>query len=157
MRRKIIDTSCGPIDLSGLDYCQLPYTLTKGVLATQEGLVVDNDASESVVHVTLQWLGRDRLSGYAGRIFDWPDAAERLRYREGEPWCTSSYGAITPAIVCYPGTNKATGLSGYIFGEPIKDNPLHRLAAILCDDAQAFRVLHWCVTNCTQISTKEQT
>jgi hypothetical protein len=29
--------------------------------------------------------------------------------------------------------------------------PLHRLAAILADDAEAFRVLHWCVDNLEKV------
>jgi hypothetical protein len=70
-------------------------------------------------------------------IIPWPDAAERLRYREGAPWCNVMQGFRDWfPIVCKSRKENANEL---LF-------PLHRLAAILCDDAEAFRVLHWCVT-----------
>ena len=116
----------------------LPVQLTEGVTATREGLWITD--TEPVRFMFPSW---DDF--YDGRLISWDDAAERLRYQEGEPWCTSSDGAFTRDIVCHSGKRKPSGLSGYIFGEPIKDNPLHRLAAILCDGAEEFRVLHWCV------------
>ena len=68
----------------------------------------------------------------------WPDAAKLLQYREGEPWCVAKgEWNKSKELVC-----------GSDYWPEIHEvEPLHRLAAILCDDAEAFRVLHWCVTN----------
>jgi hypothetical protein len=118
---------------------KLPILLSTGVTATIEGLEITDTATAGHFAV--------RHSAYGGYLIPWLDAAERLRYREGEPWCTSSDGSYLVDIVCREPRRKAGGITGYIFGQPIKDNPLHRLAAILCDDADGFRVLHWCVTN----------
>jgi len=65
----------------------------------------------------------------------WPDVAERLRYREGENFCfLVNHYEGDESIVCEtpPG--------------PVGPS-LHRLAAILCDDAEGFRVLHYCIHN----------
>jgi hypothetical protein len=123
----------------------LPTQLTKGVSATREGLVTNGYYGQIITEMTTEeW--EDTYEGEGGwGLIPWPDAAERLRYREGEPWCTSSDGAFTRDIVCREGRITPSGLTGFIFGEPIKDNPLHRFAAILCEDAEGFRVLHACI------------
>jgi len=111
---------------------QLPYTLTKGVTATQEGLVFDRTPLVQLFGDP-EWLP----FGADGYIVSWPDAAERLKYRDGEPWC---YGG-KDHIVC--GNETEIGiLDGWVIS-------LHRLAAVLCDDAEGFRVLHWCVHSLT--------
>ena len=66
----------------------------------------------------------------------WPDAAERLRYREGEPWCF----AYIDEIMCVDANQMPDPVDDYTL-------PLHRLAAILCDNGEKFRVLHWCLHN----------
>ena len=99
---------------------RLPYELTTGVTATREGLVFDEPA---------MWI-REAFEHHGRRLVEWPDAAEQLRYRAGEPWCHDS---IT-CIFCVRADDTRDTWIG-----------LHRLAAILCDDAEAFRVLHWCV------------
>ena len=108
---------------------KLPYTLTKGVTATREGLVIEwgnpivtffNDARKDL--------------GMSQWTVAWPDAAERVRYREGEPWCC--YDERNNGLLCDKSILAYHGAPSY----------LHRIAAILCDDAEAFRVLHWCVT-----------
>ena len=117
---------------------KLPCQLTKGVTATREGLVAHDD------YGTLfcddgeeEWY--EKYEEYNGatvrRLIPWPDAAERLRYRDGEPWCVDS--ERDNGLICDTTTPAYHGTPSY----------LHRLAAILCDDAQAFLVLHWCVTN----------
>ena len=126
----------------------LPVQLSEGVTAILDGL----EMHASVYFAVCQFLNdmdtdAERVVGTEYFVWSWPAAAERLWYREGEPWCTSSDGAFTLDIVCRSGKDTPSGLSGYIFGVPIKDNPLHRLAAILCDGAEEFRVLHWCVHN----------
>ena len=117
---------------------KLPYTLTKGVTATREGLWIRDGLPVATPDwfADYRWWPNDATSRIA-----WPDAAERLQYREGEPWCQLSefehldIGNTHVNIVCFPG-NFYT------------DKPsLHRLAAILCEDADAFRVLLWCVHN----------
>ena len=125
---------------------QLPYELTAGVTATREGLFFDGNyyhlvdfmgASLDIHDVFVEVYS---YSNYRGLTHDywltWPDAADRLRYRKGEPWCAR----YTPSSGTYNGTS--------IMGP--EDGPiLRRLAAILCDDSNAFCVLHWCVHNLT--------
>ena len=113
---------------------KLPYQLTEGVTATREGIVFQME------HVLYPWCKVfGRSTGMRGKsLLPWPDAAKRLRYRDGQPWCMvleweTSDGGLVPMIVC--GTETADGYA------------LQRLAAILCDDAEAFRMLHWCVNN----------
>jgi hypothetical protein len=103
---------------------KLPHTLTAGVTATQEGLEIAD-------MVTAGYFGV-RHSAYGGYLIPWHDAAERLRYREGEPFCRTEHGIIE----CWSGESN------------LDDTMLlQRLAAILCDDAEAFRALHWCIEN----------
>ena len=85
-------------------------------------------------HLFVSHTGRDML-GCRYRQVPWPLAARVLRYREAEPWCVDSYR--DNGLVCDITTPAYHGESAY----------LHRLAAILCDDSEAFRVLHWCVHN----------
>lgn len=118
---------------------QLPYTLTKGVTATREGLAFRDEGLFSfIAEIGSEEEFFQAEKVYAGMFDDpimrWPDAAERLRYREGEPWSSIYHGRI----VCYSAADN--------WGENSSMWNLHRLAAILCDDAEAFRMLHWCVT-----------
>jgi hypothetical protein len=99
---------------------KLPYQLTEGVTATREGLMF-GDSSLWIKHA---------FADHGFRLVLWPDAAERLRYRDGEPWCAEG---DYDEIVCVRGSALPP------------EYALHRLAAILCDDVEAFRVLHWCV------------
>ena len=113
---------------------RLPYELTTGVTATREGLVFDEPAMwirEAFEHHGSMWI-RDAFEHHGWRLVEWPDAAEQLRYRKGEPWCHDS---IT-CIFCVRADDTRDTWIG-----------LHRLAAILCDTAEQFRVLHWCVMN----------
>jgi len=114
---------------------KLPYQLSKGVVAKQHGLVFDGWLVQ--LFGDPDWLP----FGADGYIVSWPDAAERLRYREGEPWCMVSepsglFNVSPKAPFCGRPSDRPTDTC----------YSLHRLAAILCDDAEAFRVLHWCVT-----------
>ena len=120
---------------------KLPYTLTKGVTATREGLEIED--MKLTMFIVDEHDDNDLEYAIPGgevgvRLYriPWPDAAERLRYREGENWAQ----LMNNHIVIEPGKYN-----------PFSDLPvLHRLAAILCDDAEAFRVLHWCVTSMLQ-------
>jgi hypothetical protein len=101
-----------------------PYTLTTGVTATREGLRVAD------------WRVRELIDDHRWPegVVPWLTVAQCLRYREGEP-----------GIQCDPWGNLsliASSESANLLSER-----LHRLAAIICDDAEAFRVLHWCVEN----------
>jgi hypothetical protein len=102
----------------------LPYTLTAGVVATPEGLTGDVERIGRLLDLTPE-------REMEPPVVPWSDAAEQLRYREGEPWCAEG---DYDEIVCVRGSALPP------------EYALHRLAAILCDDAEAFRVLHWCVT-----------
>jgi hypothetical protein len=109
---------------------KLPYTLTEGVTATRKGLMIDGISANGI------WLffrTTSHMTIKRNVIIAWPDAADRLRYREGEPAC-SAYGH---QIVTHNST----------FPPIVQDRGLHRIAAILCDDAEAFSVLHWCIHN----------
>lgn len=118
---------------------QLPHTLTTGVVATREGLVIDAEADTPVIHaLLLQGLS----SQFAWYVMPWPDAAERLRFVVGAPGLglrDDDYDSLTFEMM-KPNIR-------YYRSDEI--GRLHRLAAILCDDAEAFRVLHWCVHNLT--------
>jgi len=108
---------------------KLPYTLTGGVTATSDGLTGDVERIGRLLDLTPEREADPPVIG-------WPDAAERLRYREGEPWCREHQHKDN-SVVNEPSTEYASLFDGGAV--------LHRLAAILCDDAEAFRVLHWCV------------
>ena len=108
---------------------KIPCELTKGVTATREGLQF-----ASPLMVTVEYFPYDISDLDEPLTIPWKDASERLRYRDGEPYCDV--------------LDDGVGVHCYAADEPQPhDYPrLHRLAAILCDDAEAFLVLHWCVT-----------
>lgn len=108
---------------------QLPYKLSEGVTATREGLVISEPMYCALYSLAYLQAPFERK----GRVIPWADVAERLRYREGEPWCWLDGHKI---VLCDSDMKRVAG-----------DVALHRLAAILVDDAEAFRVLHYCVTN----------
>ena len=121
---------------------KLPYELTKGVTATREGLYLAPSWSGIIEMYCAtdedeSWVIPDEaiVTAEGNALWPWTDAAERLRYREGEPWCVDS--ERDNGLICDTTTPAYHGTPSY----------LHRLAAILCDDAEAFRVLWWCVTN----------
>jgi hypothetical protein len=126
---------------NGVDHVRLPYTLTQGVTATREGLEMHDSPSPMYDIMRAMIMPEPMIQQHdAGdRIYTWPwsDVAYRLRYREGEPWCgLTESDDFEWTMWCEIGGPNAHG----------KEYALHRLAAILCDDAEAFRVLHWCVT-----------
>jgi hypothetical protein len=105
---------------------QLPYELTEGVIATEEGLLISNVKRFYLAQLL-------QVTSEPGEIcIPWPDAADRLHYRDGKPWCYEFHGSI----IC--------GKSGVPKTVHIL-HQLHRIAAILCEDAEAFRVLHACI------------
>jgi hypothetical protein len=129
------------IDESNSNYVRLPYTLTKGVVATREGLVWDVNTTDSAVEgALLTMAAQSRKDGRF--ILRWTEAAERLRYQEGKPWCFP----YLDDIMCVDSSQKPDPVDAHTL-------PLHRLAAILCDDAEGFRVLYWCVENLGQSHT----
>jgi len=103
----------------------LPYKLSEGVIATKNGLFIDNQREWLIDALGCAPTGFHR-DGYT---IIWPEIAPYLRYREGEPWCYSFYGNV---ICGKPGVPEATHIL----------YRLHRLAAILCDSAEAFRILY---------------
>lgn len=123
---------------------KLPYTLTKGVTAAREGLVIEKNAVIAQA-IMLAESHQPQIMVGMQTAFRWPDAAERLRYREGEPYCELYIGEL--------------GRTGFLRCEPPFTNPgndciaLHRLAAILADDAEGFRILWWCIHNLCNTST----
>ena len=108
----------------------LPYQLTKGVIATRDGLDMSNAAKWMMEPLAPNMCGSHRYSW----TIPWPDVSKVLYYQEGKPitWTTNTmeltvnYSSWTP--------NHAHGIA------------LDRISAMLTRDAEAFRVLHWCVT-----------
>jgi hypothetical protein len=129
------DPKCTHISTNEDILSRLPHTITKGVTATREGLVFDRQnvsqpLGDADLRIFSAWEVNTEQGLYRVR---WPDAAERLRYREGEPWCQVVY--------------KNLYFGGCDDG-PCSDIPvLHRVASLLCDDAESFTILHWCVRN----------
>ncbi len=106
----------------------LPVQLSEGATATPDGILFQRGDRYTGMSALVESYATSR------RMVPWHAAAERLRYREGEPWCAR----YSPSAGTYNGTCSLIP----------EDGPaLHRIAAILCDDAEAFRVLHWCVHN----------
>lgn len=119
---------------------KLPYELTKGVTATREGLIVDPvEGASDWLTDAIGYDGAWEYYGVTAMRIAWRYVAESLRYREGEPWCIV-IGDKTHGIDCF-----ADGFT--IPNQNRVQMVLHRLAAILCDDAEAFRVLHWYIHN----------
>jgi hypothetical protein len=116
---------------------RLPYTLTTGVTATREGLVAhDNFNCFLCDDGEEEWYERyDEYQGRWGlRLVPWPDVAERLRYRKGEP------GAI---VLIW--TSKVVSRGFVTIVEHRGD--LNYIASIIAPLPDAFRVLHWCIEN----------
>lgn len=111
---------------------RLPYELTKDVTATREGLRI-GIRNQPAMASLLSAIGRSRIYTGMQTVFPWEYLKPVLRYRKGEPWCAPVGGGI----VC--------GMTNLI--DQDRDGVLLRLAAILCDDAEAFRVFHWCIHN----------
>ena len=112
---------------------KLPLKLTEGVTATLEGLVFDGSVGWLVECVS---PNRFTLGERLGEIvIPWPEVAKRLRYREGEPitWTTDTMELTVNYSSWSP--SHAHGIA------------LDRISAILTKDAEAFRILHWCVIN----------
>lgn len=118
------------------------YRLSEGVYATRPGVRLDDRMVEviaawfqidtgEVFDLCYQWVGKDGAT-YISNLWPWSDAAKRLRYQEGQPWCILGPGN---SILCESRPMDA-----------IRGSIMNRFAAILCDDANAFRVLHWCIT-----------
>jgi len=113
----------------------LPYELRTNVWATEYGI-----ESTSEMNALFMLKGAKLTSGRktftksdpVSRVtyLSWHEAKQLLEYRDGEPWCHDT----ARGILCVPSDETNDTWIG-----------LHRLAAILCDDAEAFRVLYWCV------------
>jgi len=103
---------------------RLPYQLSTLAVAHYATLEITDWAFSDWLNTHPEGLGE--------RYYSWDDARRLLKYREGEPWCHDT----ARGILCVPGDETNDTWIG-----------LHRLAAILCDDAEGFRVLQWCVHN----------
>lgn len=103
---------------------KLPYQLTAGVTATREGLQF-----RSPLMVTVEYFPYDIANLEEPLTIPWPDAAKRLLILT-----EVNRAAVVDEdrIVC---------TSRMIPRVARKAKALHRLAAILCDDAEGFRVL----------------
>ena len=117
---------------------QLPYELCEGVVATVEGLYLYHPVSAVVStfkNVILNF-GFD-VDGEPRVYWTWQDAARHLQYKIDDPGIAfiedsmASWWQLIPKDTRY-----------YNNAEVIR---LHRYAAILCDDAEAFRVLYQCI------------
>lgn len=129
------DTNRPQISISEDMLSRLPYELSTGVTATQEGMILANDAPDHIVSIAVGWPGYARASGLLGWIYSWPDVAKQVRFQKGEPWCVAAI--IGLGIMCFPGEMQNIRC----------DEALHRVASMLADDAEAFTVLYWCIYN----------
>lgn len=120
---------------------QLPCNLSRGVTATREGIDFSNGLS-----ITAEYFGydHDNMKLLEPLVIPWHVAAERLRYRSGEPWCFD----FDDDIMCVNPEKRP---------DPVdKDTrALGRLASIIADNGAAFRVLHWCLNNLSGINTTD--
>lgn len=117
------------------------YTTSTGVTATREGLVIENNAPPELHGMIVDWPVIMRLSGYAGVLVPWPDAAERLRYPGHGPW------ALVPNKNRGDGTKAGPIICGNKPKSPQEYRLiLRRVAAQLADDGVAFHIIYWCVT-----------
>ena len=119
---------------------QLPYVLTCGVTATYEGLVLREwmlVALQQDVPIRCHELKTnvDIRTNARFWLVPWKDAAERLCYHPGEPWCSIYWGRIA----CFTIDDDWYEHSG-------RWN-LHRTAALLCSNSESFHVLDWCIHN----------
>jgi len=112
----------------------LPYTLSEGVQATHEGVRISVNASIAM-SAMLAACGHEKISTGLQTLIEWPDVVQVFRYREGEPWCHAETGSAV--VICVS--------PEYADVAPIIRTKLRRLAAIIVDDAEAFRVLHRCI------------
>lgn len=118
----------------------LPYQLSQDVWATEYGIESTPDMNAVFMFYggAILTNGRKTFSQAAPvswiTYLSWREAKHLLAYRDGEPWSIDD----VRGIYC-----------GVVGDEPLDENEtyLHRLAAILCDTAEQFRVLHWCVHN----------
>ena len=117
------------------------HRLSNGVEARSDGLHMHID----IVCIVELWFRAKAdlvLTAQGNSMYCWPwkEAAKYLCYEEGKPWLMRSdteYGRGGSALIC--GT------------KPKKEQPptrrlLNRIAAILCDDEEGFKILHWCLT-----------
>lgn len=117
------------------------YRLSEGVYATRDGLFFSGNMSDLLSAAVIAWDYPADHSFQCGHLFPWDTAAERLRYQEGQPWCRVK-SKLDIGIECLPGSpHERLGTMPHR-----KEKALDRFAAILCDDAFAFRVLYWCIT-----------
>ena len=69
----------------------------------------------------------------------WKEAAKYLRHKPGNPGCgigNSDLPKHYQVIECYPATWRLEN----------DDKVLNRIVSVLADNAQAFGILYWCVT-----------
>jgi len=112
---------------------QLPYTLSDGVVAREDGL--EFDAYNWDAFSIAGWLfpKQDGVKAPDGTIHvSWPTVAHVCRYRKGEPWCAPLWA--TNDILC-----------GCDRPDHIDPAALHKNAVILCDSAESLRVLGECI------------
>lgn len=112
---------------------RLPYVLTTGITATREGLQF-----RSPLMVTVEYFRYDIETSIDEPLtISWPDVAERLQYREGLP--SIMYDAMYNDIFLRE--------SSWNFIDRPERLMLHRLAAILFDGVEGFKILYWCIHN----------
>ena len=136
---------------------RLPYQLSKGVTATFDGILLDDgirvtkdglvedDSVKNGIYESIFPFVDGVSTAYLKTMISWYEAWELLRYREGDPWCRPHLGDYQK-IIAEPRSVSVEEVYSFFIGD-FKREPLHRIASILCDDAEAFRVLHWCVEN----------
>ena len=123
---------------------QLPYELCDGVVATVDGIepVLEKlPLIEAIKEDTRLTNGpRRRVAGHGvdwRTYWSWEDVAKVLQYKKNKPGITLCEEGLTNYWWLVPAT--------HVFYSDFEVARLHRYAAILCDDAEAFRVLYQCI------------
>lgn len=116
------------------------HRLSNGVEAFTDGLHMHID----VVCIVELWFRAKAdlaLTAKGNSMYCWPwrEARKYLLLKKGNAACAIENKDLPKpyqTIACYP-----KGWELYF-----EDNALDRIAAILVDDADAFDILHWCLT-----------
>ena len=115
---------------------QLPYEMCDGAIADIEGLLTTETYGTLLVGDFDEW--KYEYEGDTGwGLIPWSFIAQTLQYKIDDPGIAFIEDSMTSWFQIIPKDTRY-----YNNAEVIR---LHRYAAILCDDAEAFRVLYQCI------------
>jgi len=130
---------------------KLPYVLDIGAFATTKYLIVDEWHLNIIqgyepIECRKEKTNTDIMTNTLYWNIEWPAAAERLQYKEGELWCYMHNETDNMNYVVELGSHDRCR---QLFPT------LHRIAAVFCSTPEAFAVLHWCVQFLGKKNSKE--